>query len=277
MLGVAVLLTVFNRREKTLACLDNCFRQFDSLAALEKYSFTVYLVDDGSTDGTADAVAAQYPAVRLLRGEGGLYWNQGMRRAWEEAAREDYDFYLWLNDDTLMNEGALATLMETSEFLRHRAILVGTAVDAQGQYSYGGRTRSNRIVEPDPAIPTPCYTFNGNLVLLPRSVYRVLGNLEAAYRHSFGDYDYGVRALRKGIARVVAPGVLARCDRNPGVERWRDARFPLRERYAYLFSPKGRPPKEQFLYDSRSKGFFGAVGHFISLNLKVLFPKRKLK
>lgn len=274
MLSVAILLTVFNRREKTLSCLADCFRQIDGLAAMEKYVCRVFLVDDGSTDGTAEAVAERFPSVQVIRSEGGLYWNQGMRLAWRTAAEEDFDFYLWLNDDTLMHEDALAILLETSEYLRHKAIIVGTAVSDEGQLSYGGRTKSNRLVEPDPVLPVPCYTFNGNLVLVPKSVYGILGNLEPAYQHSFGDYDYGVRALRKGIARVVAPGILASCNRNPGLERWRDAHYSLKERYAYLVSPKGRPLREQFLYDSRAKGFFGAIGHFVSLNIKVLFPKR---
>ena len=271
---VAVLLTVRNRREKTLRCLDEVFRQADLLRGEGDYVLTVYQVDDVSTDATSEAVRERYPQVRLLSGDGSLYWNQGMRLAWETAAADDPDFYCWLNDDTLLREGALSVLLETSLFLRHKAIVVGTAMGADGALSYGGRTRSNKVVEPDPVIPVPCWTFNGNLVLVPRAVWKVLGNLEPLYRHSFGDYDYGVRALKAGVARVVAPGVLADCPRNPGVEPWRSSAYSLRERYAFLFSPKGRPPREQFRYDCRSMGFFRAVGHFVSLNLKVLFPRQ---
>ena len=160
------MLTVFNRREKTLACLDNCYRQIDGMKAAGEYDFTVYLVDDGSTDGTSEAVRGKYPQTVLIRGNGGLYWNRGMRLAWEKAAEKDYDFYLWLNDDTLMKEGALGILMETSVFLKHKAIIAGTCVNQAGELSYGGRTRSNRLINPDPAIPEPCHMFNGNLVLV---------------------------------------------------------------------------------------------------------------
>ena len=68
--------------------------------------------------------------------------------------------------------------------------------------------------------------------------------------------------------------VLAVCDRNPGPDKWRDASYPLKERYAALQSPKGRPTGEQFLYDSRCRGVFWAVGHMVSVYLKMLFPKR---
>ena len=42
----------------------------------------------------------RHPDVRLLRGNGQLYWNGGMRRAFGEAMAADYDYYLWMNDDT---------------------------------------------------------------------------------------------------------------------------------------------------------------------------------
>ncbi|MBO7640790.1 MAG: glycosyltransferase, partial [Bacteroidales bacterium] len=124
---VAILLTVHNRRETTLRCLENCWHQIDAMKTGGQYDFTVWLVDDGSTDGTWEAVEELFPQTRLVAGDGGLYWNQGMRLAWDSAAKEDYDFYLWLNDDTLMNEGALAAIMENSEFVRHRAIIACTA------------------------------------------------------------------------------------------------------------------------------------------------------
>lgn len=278
MLQTAILMTVFNRKDKTLACLEDCLRQIDAMAAEEKYSFSIYMVDDGSTDGTSEAVEKLFPGVKVIRSGGGLFWNQGMRLAWNTAAAEkDYDLFLWLNDDVRLKEGALSVVMETSEYLRHKAIVAGSAEGADGVLTYGGRTKSGKLIEPDPVIPLPCYTFNGNIVLVPSAVYSVLGNLEEAYHHSFGDYDYGVRALKHGIQRVVAPGRLAVCDRNPGPEKWRDSSYSLRERYAFLLSPKGRPFKEQFLYDSRDGGFFWAVSHFISVNLKTLFPRRRKK
>ena len=123
---VAVLLTVHNRREKTLACLENCYRQIDSMKGDDTYSFSVYLVDDGSTDGTSEAVLQTYPQTHVIKGDGSLFWNHGMRTAWDAAAADEQDFYLWLNDDTLMKEGALSCIMETSEFLRHKSIVVGT-------------------------------------------------------------------------------------------------------------------------------------------------------
>lgn len=273
-LKVAILLTVFNRREKTLKCLDICYRQIDALKSEGIYDFHIYMVDDGSSDGTSDAVRESFPQTSIIRGNGGLYWNQGMRLAWDTAVLQSPDFYIWINDDTFLEQNALGTLMETSNFLKHKAIVVGTAEDSEGRLSYGGRTRYGKLVTPDPTIPVPCWTFNGNLVLIPAYVYRILGNLDEHYQHSFGDFDYGARAAAANIVRVVAPGVLCKCSRDSGIPKWRDRNYPLRNRIASLHSPKGRPPKEQFRYDVRSRGFLFALIHGLSVAIKVFFPKR---
>ena len=276
-MNVAVLLSVYNRKDSTLNCLSLCYRQIEMFKASGKYKFDIYLTEDGCTDGTVEAVAVQFPEVNIIHGDGNLFWNRGMCAAWNEAAAHNYDFYMWLNDDTMLHHGAFVTMLENSASLGHRAIVVGTACDSSGKLSYGGRTRSGKIIRPDDIIPVACDIFNGNLVLIPNYVYQRLGTMDPKYSHSFGDYDYGIRAMKKGITEVIAPGILASCNRNPGVPKWRDPSLSLKERYSVLLSPKGRPFKEQFLYDRRCCGILMAVLHFFSLNLKVLFPKAFIK
>ena len=215
---VAILLTVFNRREKTLECLDICYRQIDAMKSEGTYDFQIYMVDDGSSDGTSDAVRETFPQTSVIRGDGGLYWNQGMRLAWDTAALQHPDFYIWINDDTFLRQNALRTLMETSSFLKHRAIVAGSAEDSAGRLSYGGRTKYGKLVTPDPTIPVPCFTFNGNIVLIPSYVYRILGNLDEHYQHGFGDYDCRRRhctGRSSGHSRRVQPQSRRTCLEGP--------------------------------------------------------------
>ncbi len=95
---IAVLLTCHNRRDKTIQCVTALYEQ----AGLEEsYSIDVFLVDDASNDGTGEAVKNEFPQVYIIQGNGNLYWNRGMHLAWETAAdAQDFDCYLWLNDDT---------------------------------------------------------------------------------------------------------------------------------------------------------------------------------
>lgn len=269
---VAILISVFNRKESTLECLSRCFAQIDSFRGAGKYTFSVYLTEDGCTDGTPEAVSERFPDVHIIHGDGSLFWNRGMCAAWNAAAADSPDFYLWLNDDTMPLSGAFRTMLEISAALRDKAIVVGTCKGKDGGLTYGGRTRSGRLIAPDRTIPVGCDIFNGNLVLVPEYVYSKIGTLDPFYTHGFGDYDYGVRAEKAGIVSVVSPGILAVCDRNPGLPVWRDASYGLRRRYAALMGPKGRPFREQFVYDFRCEGLLKAILHFISLNLKVIFP-----
>lgn len=94
---IAIIMTCFNRKEKTLKCLG-------SLLADSEHNLQVYMVDDGSTDGTGDAVKVSFPQVNVIRGDGNLFWNRGMHMAFSKAVEVGYDFYLWVNDDVEFDE-----------------------------------------------------------------------------------------------------------------------------------------------------------------------------
>lgn len=190
---VAVLLTVFNRKEKTLKCLQNLYAQLP----IEDYAIDVYLTNDGCTDGTPEVVAEQFPKVHIIQGDGSLFWNRGMYTAWEEAAKRDYDFYLWLNDDTFLFNDALRTIFDSSVKVGDKSIVCGATCSAvDSKITYGGRD-SHGLVIPDSTTPKRCDHFNGNVVLIPRFVYDLLGNLDYNFRHAYGDFDYGLRAKSK--------------------------------------------------------------------------------
>jgi glycosyltransferase involved in cell wall biosynthesis len=103
-------MTCHNRKLKTLLTLESLFKQ----TLTSEIALSVYLVDDGSTDGTSEGVQQKYPQVKLFSGDGNLFWNGGMRIAFSEAMKDEPDYYLWLNDDTVLAPEALNTLLATS-------------------------------------------------------------------------------------------------------------------------------------------------------------------
>lgn len=244
---IAVLITCHNRRASTLSCLQRLFEQ----ALPPDAALAVYLVDDGSTDGTADAVRAAYPSVHIIGGDGTLFWCDGMRLAWKYASQSDPDAYFWVNDDTVLYPGALAALLATAAGAAARScIVVGSCRDADtGRHTYGGEmvrsAHPGRCVPLMPAESEPksCDTFNGNCVLVTREAFRRIG-LMRSFGHSIGDTDYGLMATRLGIPVYLAPGYLATCSRNPITEAWRDRRLPRAERLRILVSRKGLPPAD---------------------------------
>ena len=180
---IAALITCHNRRVKTMACLRRLFDQ----ALPPESVLSVFLVDDGSTDGTSDDVQATYPAVRIIPGNGTLYWSDGMRLAWNEASKADTDAYFWLNDDTVLYPDALASLLAIAEPLSGTScIVVGSCRDAvTGSHTYGGEMLRSRhpgqivAVGPEETKAKRCDTFNGNCVLVTAGAFRQLGPLRS--------------------------------------------------------------------------------------------------
>lgn len=254
---VTAIMTCFNRREQTLTCLGALFAQ----QTVQGCTLAVVLVDDGSTDGTADAVRKAFPQVTVLMGNGKLYWCGGMRKAYEHAVQTPPDFILWLNDDVTLATDAISRLLTTAAG-HLRSIMIGAMVDPDtnvlsysGWYRTGGVRWDNLAQRLLSDQVQPCDTFNGNCVLIPRAVYDVVGNLDRHFTHAMGDFDYGFRAGKAGFASLVAPGVAGTCSRNPCIKgNWRDRSLPFHTRARKLFAKKGCPPLEWMVYTRRHAG-----------------------
>lgn len=265
---VAAILTVHNRKEKTLTCLNRLFKQ----DLHESITIDVYLTDDGCTDGTRDSLEEFYPQVIVVPGDGNLFWNRGMYMAWKEAAKRDYDFYFWLNDDTYLNDDTLKTLLETSSRHHHKAIIVGatSAVGHPTEITYGGWLGGKLIT--NVSKECRCNTFNGNIVIIPRSVYYLVGTNDPYYRHSLGDMDYGLMANEKGIEIWLAQGVMGECNRHENPTVWMDPSQPFKKRKNNFFSPTGNNPFEFFYYRHKHFGFMAACITFVTNYIHFLLP-----
>lgn len=274
---LAVLITCHNRRETTVACLEALYA--NTLAP--GIAMAAILVDDASTDGTADAVRASFPAVEVLEGNGDLFWNGGMHLAFAHALERGFDAYLWLNDDTFLDPGALMTLIDAwrDQDLapEGRAILIGTTRDPDsglvtyGGLDVGGRWRPLRLIPVLPGkTPRACATMNGNCVLIPDAVARDLGNLDPVFSHAMGDIDYGLRARARGIPLWIVPGFVGACHGPGPGETWHDRRLPIRVRWKKLLGRKGLPPRSWLVLTRRHGGILWPL-HWMSPYLKVLF------
>jgi len=264
--SIAVLLTCHNRKAHTLACFDALFN--NQLPA--GYSLEVFLVDDGSTDGTDDAVREVYPQVNIIKGDGSLFWNGGMRVAFEAAMNEVYDYYLWLNDDTLLYPTALRSLFETSLNLKAKydkgVIVVGATEDENdGGLTYGGVARTSRLkrtafslVQPSD-VPVECETMNGNCVLIPDEIAQTLGGMEPQFAHAMGDLDYGLRARSAGFSVWVNPDYVGTCDNNSIDDSFNDPSLFVTLRLRKMLQPKGVPLTSWRIFTQRHAGLFWPI------------------
>lgn len=270
---IAVLLTVHNRKVKTLECLQRLY----TVLPLDGYQVDVYLTDDGCTDGTPEAVKQQFPQIHILYGDGNLYWNRGMYTAWQEAAKKNYDFYLWLNDDTFVYPNMLSTLLQASQQKENKAIIVGPTQSANHQITtYGGRMANGQIAAVNSKL-TPIHHFNGNIVLIPRFVYQQLGNLDYYFTHSKGDFDYGLRAGKVGIKMFQVGTYLGECEVHESLDKWCNPDVPFKQRWKILHRPNGMPPKETFHLEKRHIGLGTALFHYCTIYIRCIIPQLWIK
>ncbi len=278
--SIAVLIAVHNRREKTLQCLEKLMLSTKMAGAL----IETFIFDDGSTDGTSDAIAQRYPRVRIKRGDGNQFWNRSMHAIFVEARKCRHSHYLWLNDDTLLDPDALATLLNTATEANEQdqTIVVGAIRDPErGTLTYGGGKRANpikrpffyRLLEPN-GMPQEIDVMNGNVVLIPHSVAEKVGNLDPLFEHGMGDTDYALRARKLGIKILLSPQYVGVCSRNPTAGTFHDKSASLSTRIRYAFSRKGLPLRSWFAICSRHGGAFWPL-HFAWGYLRIILGARK--
>lgn len=269
-LTIAIVMTCHNRRDVSLRCIERVLLQSTGWHG----ALRIFVTDDGSTDGTAEALAALSDVVEVTSGSGALFWASGMALAERRALQWSPDLLLWLNDDTMLDGDALERLLRCHA-THPDAVLVGATRDpASGRVTYGGRVRTSRWHPqrfahlPASTAVQEADTFNGNVVLIPAGVRARVGAIDDAYPHAYADDDYGLRATELGVPILQIPGTVGTCARNPverqvrGLDAWRRAQ-----------SDKGLPWRAQARYWRRHGGRFW-FPVFLGQQVRMLMPRR---
>ena len=198
-----IVIPVFNRQQFTRACLL-------SLRQQTRTDFRVVVVDDGSTDGTPQMLAEEFPEVTVVTGDGNMFWtagvNAGIRRALVLGATR----IMTMNNDVLALPDFVEQMLRWAD--RHpRAILGALELDAaSGQPVYGGERldwRTNTRQDLLAALPPtehhglhPVTYLPGRGLLIPLEVIEAIGLFdEKRLPHYLADFDYTSVARRHGF------------------------------------------------------------------------------
>ncbi len=259
-----------NRRETTLTAIRRVRDQRNAQTT------PIALLDDGSTDGTAEAVAQAFPDVKIFHGDGNAFWNGGLHHLWSAVLDTDVDAFLWLNDDSWLDDDAFDSLdrswCEMVSNLGHRSfILVGATRGAQAETTYGGFNVERSLfafrlnsVQPDTAQLKPTATFNGNVVLVGREVVDAIGINDPGFFHNLGDVDYGLRAQRAGVPVMLLPGTVAYCEGNVAKRQqgYGSPYLSVFEQWRKVNGHHGLPFASWWRFTRRHSGVFWPL-HFI--------------
>lgn len=253
---LAVLLTCFNRKDKTIAALTALHQAYEN--AENDWTMSIYLTDDGSTDGTFQAVLDKYPEVNILKGTGSLYWAGGMRNSWRQAVKSDYDAYLLLNDDTFVHPSLFdkvkSTHLHAIDNFGEGGVYVGSTVDSKTKkLTYGGSVFTNRFLATMKRLqpgeqPISCELGNANIMWVSKNVVEKIGILSEGYLHGMADFDYTMKATKKNLPVLIMPGTVGECVNDHSNKYVKFAKLSLKERYKMLVNPIGFDFKSQSHY-----------------------------
>jgi len=121
---LSILIISYNTRAMTLECVRSVFDQ------TSETEFELIVLDNASSDGSADAIEAEFgDRVRLIRSQDNLGFAGGNNEA---AKCAKGDFLLLLNPDTVTLDGAIDKLMAFAAAQPDAGIWGGRTVFADG-------------------------------------------------------------------------------------------------------------------------------------------------
>ena len=281
---IAVLLTIYNRVEKTVRCLNSLFR---SIGETDGISFDIFMTDDGSTDGTEEKIKSSLPKdnIYLLKGDGNLFWNGGMINSWKAALKKGgFDGYLWLNNDTEVLPNLWDELKEADRYSKSHygqgGIYVGSTCDKEKtRFTYGGFIFTDKWILKDKfVIPNGtfqnCQCAHGNVTYVSQDIVDKQGILYDKYLHGGSDHDYTYCAFKRGLPVFVLRDFVGICENDHNVDKDRAEFFKmnLKDRINYLNSPMGFNLKNTLLFQKRCFPYRYPFVWFLGY-MKAIFPK----
>lgn len=225
---IEVVTPVHNRKELTLNCLR-------SLAAADQSGLDLHVivVDDGSTDGTADALRSEFPEVEIVSGEGNLWYTGGMNAGLAAALKHDPDYVLAINNDSEFDPSFLQNMIATAED-NARSVVGAVLVNWDDRTSifqvapkwnvwWGGmRHWVKQTTNTLPRGPWKVELIVGNCVLFPAEAIREVGLMDAKHLPQFGDAEYTPRMRKAGWTLLIDPQARVFCKPNDVPERMRE-------------------------------------------------------
>ena len=209
---VAAVVLSWNRREDTIACLR-------SLAAADP-SPHVIVVDNASTDGTSEAVRREFAEMELIQNSANLGFAEGNDVGIRHALAHGAEHVLVLNNDTVVDPGFLAPLLEEAArrpdagalspkilFAEPGDLIWFAGAEYEPRSGYNGRHRGYREHDDgrfDDVVETG--RVCGAAMLVPREVLEKVGAFDPELFAYSEDTDWSLRAREAGYRHYVVPG-----------------------------------------------------------------------
>ena len=225
---VSIVTPIHNRREISLQCLRSLSR-INSTGL----DIRIFVVDDGSSDGSSEAIASEFPDVEIIQGDGSLWYTEGTNVGIRAALEDNPDYVLAINDDSVFEPFFLRHLVQTADANPRSVIgpllllwdqphrLFQTA-PVWSTLAGGWRHWQDQSVWTVPDVAWRVDLIVGNCVLFPAEVFHEFGFMDSRRFPNFGDAEFTPRLKRSGYELVIEPRARVFCQPNAIPQRLRD-------------------------------------------------------
>lgn len=205
---IGVVVPAFNDRQNVLEFLS-------SLKKVNYKNSIVILVDDGSSDGTAEIVESKFPEVKVIKGSGNLWWSAATNLGIEHALNEGCDYIYTINNDVLLDANIFKVLSNTAK--DHKNAIIGSKIydnkNRDKVWFFGAKfDRSSKDIiliagfDKDFTKLSTVDILTGMGMLIPRGVFEDVGYFDAKKMPQYlADSDLGLRAKKHGFELLVEP------------------------------------------------------------------------
>lgn len=200
---IHIILPVHNGWEYTEKFVDCLRRQTHQ-------DYRLILVDDGSTDGTAEQVRQRIEKLTVIRGKGKWWWGGGLQQGYlhiKRTALPADDLVLIINNDTEFGPEFLATADKIMAAERNCLLFAANYDRRTGElYDAGAKAdwRSLRFPKNVPESEIDCLSSRG-LFLRVGDLVKLGGFRPFFLPHYLSDYEFTIRARRRGYRLIVRP------------------------------------------------------------------------
>ncbi len=208
---IYAVVAVFNRKEFTLRFLEALDKQ-----TVGKIQYVI--VDDGSTDGTAETILQRWPDAQIVTGPGNWYWTRSMQKGVEHVftVAQPGDYVLCANNDQYAEPNAVAALVAASKKYSNAQ---GDAIVGSISKEYNNPKKlfdsaytlkwSTHTYTPVPLAEHGDYAgdidvLTCRLTLLPIAALRAYNFNGELLPHYYGDYDLFLQLKKRGFRLVLS-------------------------------------------------------------------------
>ncbi len=219
-LELSIVLVNWNTRDLTIACIQSI------LDNPPDRTCDIWLVDNGSTDDTADAVRELFPSVNLIAHDTKISYSLANNEAGERSAGRHL---LFLNVDTVVHAGALELMCAYLDahpdcgMVGCKLLNRDGSVQRSAWRGYPGvksalidafyvwkllpsLVADSEVVYSNPVEPIDVDHLLGACMMITRAVGEQVGLMDPAYPFYLVETDWCRRITRAGYRVVYAPG-----------------------------------------------------------------------